>query len=186
MKRLFIATAVELDEYYMNLSQRLRLQLQNDKIVWVASPLQHLTLRFLGQTPDKLISQIKRAMNDVANDSQAFALNMDKMGVFGSKYAPSVIWLGFNEFAPYKSLFEKMEEQIINMGFEPNHGNLVPHLTLGRVKETQSKPYFWEIIEKNKPTHIQKVPVNSITLFQSHLQPTGPIYTPLHTARLKQ
>ena len=185
MKRLFIATKIELNEQYMSLLRQLQRQLSGDRIVWVDSQLQHLTLRFLGQTPDSQIPQLKKAMNEVANQTQAFTLNMDKLGVFGSKYAPSVIWLGFSAFEAYKILFEKMEERILELGFEPNHGNLVPHITLGRIKETQSKKYFWQVIEKNKPDFVQSFPITEITLYQSRLQPTGPIYTPLHTAELR-
>ena len=185
MKRLFIATKIELNEQYMSLLRQLQRQLSGDRIVWVDSQLQHLTLRFLGQTPDSQIPKLKKAMNEVANQIQAFTLEMDKLGIFGSKYAPSVIWLGFSEFEAYKVLFEKMEERILDLGFEPNHGNLVPHITLGRIKETQSKKYFWQVIEKNKPDSTQPFPIAEITLYQSHLQPTGPIYTALHTAKLR-
>ena len=52
MKRLFIATKIELNEQYMSLMRQLQRQLSGDKIVWVDSQLQHLTLRFLGQTAD--------------------------------------------------------------------------------------------------------------------------------------
>ena len=185
MKRLFIATKIELNEQYMSLMRQLQRQLSGDKIVWVDSQLQHLTLRFLGQTPDSQIPKLKKDLKEVANQTQAFTLNMDKLGIFGSKYAPSVIWLGFSEFEAYKMLFEKMEERILDLGFEPNHGNVVPHITLGRIKETQSKKYFWKVFENNYPTFSQSISINEITLFQSRLQPTGPIYTPLHTANLR-
>ena len=185
MKRLFIATKVELNEQYMNLLRQLQRQLSGDKIVWVDSQLQHLTLRFLGQTADDRIPKLKKMLNEVANQTQDFTLSLDKLGIFGSKYAPSVIWLGFSEFEAYKMLFEKMEERILDLGFEPNHGNVVPHITLGRIKETQSKKYFWKVFENNYPSFSQSIPINEITLFQSRLQTTGPIYTPLHTANLR-
>lgn len=186
MKRLFIATKIELDERYFTLMKNLQRQLAGDKIVWVDSKLQHLTLRFLGQTPEEQIPKLKRIMNDVANHNTSFSMKMDKLGVFGSRYAPSVLWLGFSEFELYRQLFDQLETKILDLGFEPNHGNVVPHITLGRIKETQSKKFFWEIIEKNKPDFTQTISIEEITLYQSRLQPTGPIYTPLHTARLKQ
>ena len=183
MKRLFIATKIELNEQFMKLLRQLQRQLSGDKIVWVDSQLQHLTLRFLGQTPDNQISILKKTMDEIANQSQVFTLNLDKLGIFGSKYAPEVLWLGFSEFEPYQQLFEKMENRLLDLGFEPNHGNVVPHITLGRIKETQSKKYFWKVFENNSPTFSQNIPINEITLYQSHLQTSGPIYKPLHTAR---
>ena len=186
MKRLFIATKVELNEQYMSLTRQLQRQLSGDRIVWVDSQLRHLTLRFLGQTPDYQIPKLKKILNEVANQTQAFTLNMDKLGIFGSQYAPSVLWLGFSTFEPYRQLFENLENQLLKLGFDPNQGNVVPHITLGRIKETQSKKYFWKVFENCQPAFSQNIPINEITLFQSHLQPTGPIYKALHTAYLKQ
>jgi len=186
MKRLFIATKIELNEQYMSLMRQLQRQLSGDKIVWVDSQLQHLTLRFLGQTPDNQIPILKNTLNEVARQTQVFTLNLDKLGIFGSKYAPEVLWLGFSEFELYVNLFKTMEKHLLALGFEPNHGNVVPHITLGRIKETQSKKFFWKVFEQNQPTFSQCIPINEITLFQSHLQTAGPIYKPLFTANLKQ
>lgn len=185
MKRLFIATKIELNEQYMSLLRQLQQQLAGDRIVWVDSQLQHLTLRFLGETPDAQIPKLKKALNEVANQTQAFTLSLDKLGIFGSKYAPEFLWFGFSEFEAYKMLFERMEERILDLGFKPNHGNVVPHITLGRIKGTQSNKYFWKVFENNQPDFTQSVPITEITLYQSRLQPTGPIYTPLHTAELR-
>lgn len=186
MKRLFIATKIELNKQYMSLLRHLQQQLACDRIVWVDSQLQHITLRFLGETPDAQIPKLKKAMNEVANQTQAFTLSMDKLGIFGSKYAPEILWFGFSEFEAYKMLFERMEERILDLGFKPNYGNVVPHITLGRIKETQSKKYFWKVFENNQPDFTQSVPITEITLYQSHLQPTGPIYTPLHTVGFRR
>jgi 2'-5' RNA ligase len=186
MKRLFIATKIELNEQYTSLMRQLQRQLSGDKIVWVDSRLQHLTFRFLGQTPDNQIPILKNILNEVAQQTQAFTLNLDKLGIFGSKYAPEVLWLGFSEFEPYVTLFNILEKRLLALGFEPNHGNVVPHITLGRIKETQSKKYFWKVFEQNQPTLSQCIPINEITLYQSRLQTTGPIYKPLFTAHLKQ
>lgn len=185
MKRLFIATKIELEKPFLDLEQNLKRYLANDKIVWVEGKLQHLTHRFLGQTPDAQISKLKQMLNHLGQNFNAFDLEMNKLGVFGSRYAPSVLWLGFKEFSAYEALFNDLESRLLELGFEPNYGNVVPHITLGRIKETQSKNYFWEVIDKNKPQFSQKISITEITLFQSRLQPSGPIYIPLHTVKLR-
>lgn len=185
MKRLFIATKIELEQPFLDLEQNLKRYLANDKIVWVEGKLQHITHRFLGQTPDAQIPKLKQILNNISHDFNAFNLEMNKLGVFGSRYAPSVIWLGFEEFGAYLSLFNDLERQLLDLDFDPNHGNVVPHITLGRVKETQSRKYFWEIIDKNQPQFSQQISIAEIILYQSRLQPTGPIYTPLYTVKLR-
>jgi len=179
MKRLFIAVDIELSEQFQNLTQQLHLDLRNDEIVWVRSGLQHLTLRFLGETPEAKIEPVSNALSSLAKNTQPFELQLDKMGVFGSKYAPATLWYGFSEFALFKSLFEKLEKELSLIGFSTNYGNFVPHITVGRIKKVDNKKRFWETIEKRQPQFSQTISVNHLKLIQSKLTNDGPVYKTL-------
>ncbi|MEG1555728.1 MAG: 2'-5' RNA ligase family protein, partial [Bacteroidales bacterium] len=100
MKRLFIATTIKLDENYLQLRRQLKARTNYDSIVWVEDALQHITLRFLGKTPDEKIPLVIEMLKKTAVSTSAFSMVMDKLGVFGSRYAPTTIWLGFNQFDP--------------------------------------------------------------------------------------
>ncbi|MCL1850647.1 MAG: RNA 2',3'-cyclic phosphodiesterase [Bacteroidetes bacterium] len=182
MKRLFIAVDIELSEQFQTLTQQLQYELRNDEIVWVKSNVQHLTLRFLGETPDTKIEHITNALTTIASKTHPFELQLDKMGVFGSRYAPATLWYGFSEFALFKNLFEKLEEELLQIGFQENYGNLVPHITVGRIKKVDNKKRFWETIEKLQPQFSQTIPVQQLKLIQSKLTNEGPIYRTLYTA----
>ena len=179
MKRLFIAVDIELSDSFQSLTQQLKTDLRNDEIVWVKSELQHLTLRFLGATPDAQIEPIANALSVVANSIQPFELQLDKMGVFGSKYAPTTLWYGFSEFSLFKKLFENLENELFKIGLQENYGNFVPHITVGRIKKIDNKKRFWETIEKRQPQFSQTIPVCRLKLIQSKLSSAGPIYTTL-------
>ena len=185
MKRLFIAVDIELSNEFQALTQQLQHDLRNDDIVWVKSYLQHLTLRFLGETPEAKIEPIANALSALANSTQAFELQLDKMGIFGSKYAPSVLWYGFSEFSLFRNLFENLEKELLQIGFPKNYGNFVPHVTVGRIKKVDNKKRFWETIEKQQPHFSQSAPVQRLKLVQSKLTNDGPIYKTLYDLCLK-
>jgi len=180
MKRLFIAVDIELSSDFQSLTKQLQFDLRNDTIVWVKNDLQHLTLRFLGETPDSKIEPIVTALNTVAATSQSLELQLDKIGVFGSKHAPETLWYGFSEFTPFRILFEKLEKELLLLGFNENYGNFVPHITVGRIKKIDNKKRFWETFEKLQPTFTQTIPVTHLKLIQSKLSNDGPKYNTLH------
>jgi 2'-5' RNA ligase len=118
MKRLFIAIKVNLNEDCRHLLQSLQQMTRYDKIVWVNNDVSHLTLRFLGKTPDFQIPFIQESMKKAVTSFKPFSLQLDKLGFFGSHYAPTVIWLGFEEFETYRRLFLSLEQQLQLFGFE--------------------------------------------------------------------
>lgn len=185
MKRLFVATKIELDESFTDLTKRLKEHCRFDKIVWVNQEINHLTLRFLGKTPDNEIPELNNILHTIAENTSAFSLQIDKLGVFGSKYAPSVIWLGFKEFTPYRQLFEKLETELLQHDFEPAYGNFVPHITLGRIKSIDNKKKFWQSIEQNQVDFSQTIKIDHISLYQSKLHNDGPEYRELEKVFLK-
>lgn len=184
MKRLFIATKVELDTSFQRLREQLRFEMRHNDIVWVQDEVRHLTLRFLGATPDNRIPQLKDSVRQVCRESSPFYLELNKLGVFGSHYHPEVLWIGFEEFFFFQQLFEKLEPRLLEQGFDPNYGNFVPHVTLGRVKNVVNKKKFWETFEQLQPDFSQAIPVRELTLYQSFLHKDGPLYKPLLTCRL--
>ena len=178
MKRLFIATPIiSLSAEIQKISADLRFRLRHDDIVWVKDEVRHLTLRFLGATPPQKVPEIRKVLEEVCAESQPFSLTINKIGVFGSHYHPEVIWLGFDHFEPFRKLFEELEPKLQNIGFEPNQGNFVPHITLGRIKNLHDKHKFWANIENaQKETFAQDLRIDNLNLYQSFLHKDGPEY----------
>ena len=177
MKRLFIASPITLDREFVALGEHLKAHTAYDHIVWTQAKVQHLTLRFIGETPDNKIEPLIAALDDIFKDMRRFQLTINKLGVFGSHYKPTTLWLGFQDFEVLKPIHERIEEALSSVGFEADHGNFVPHITLGRIKEIANKNKFWQLFEQSQPTHEQTVDVKQIILYRSKLRPEGPIYT---------
>ena len=178
MKRLFIAFKLDLASEYDTMMKQLKLATRFDEIKWVEGSLQHLTLKFLGKTPDNKIALLCKVLAEIANETDCFTLRINKLGVFGSHYHPTCLWLGFEEQPVLKQLFEKTEYRLTTeLGFEANDGNFVPHLTLGRIKKVDNKKRFWDAFNSNQPTYFQEFNINEMILYRSQLEKEGPIYT---------
>lgn len=184
MKRLFIAVKVVFNQDYRGLIDQLKRGCYHDDIRWVEYRHTHLTLRFLGKTPDHKIAELIRGINEVSTHFEPFQLQLNKFGIFGSRYAPSVIWAGFNEFGAFRDVYKMMEIRLSEMGFEPAQGNFVPHITIGRIKKIENKKRFRELIEKCQPAFEQSIPIDRLILFQSKLNADGPEYRELGVSYL--
>lgn len=185
MKRLFIAIKVELSDEFKQAVRALQAKLSYEDIVWVKDDVSHLTLRFLGATPDTQIEPLKSALAEVAKETVPFTLQLDKMGIFGSRYAPEVLWFGFEDFNLFKQLFDKLESRLLQLGFEPDYGNFVPHITIGRIKRLKDKPRFRRVLDECRPNGKQQIRVSEVVLYQSFLHNDGPVYKPLATCSFR-
>lgn len=185
MKRLFIAFKLSLDTEYMNMTAAMKMRTTFDSMTWVEGDLHHCTIRFLGKTPEFQIVAIKNLMDEVCADVQPFDLTISKLGIFGSRYAPKVLWMGFDAQPLLETLYSNLEKRLIENGFPKNEGNFVPHLTLARIRKIRDKRLFSNMISEMQPAYRQTVRVSELILFQSKLEKEGPIYLELAKSKLK-
>ena len=176
-KRLFIGVEVVPDERFLSVYDKLKSQTTKlDKINWVSPDLMHITLKFLGETPTEKISDIVENLRIACKDVAPFVVNIGRIGLFGSRYQPRVLWLGVNNAEILQSLHHSIEKQMRKLGFPPNIGNFVPHLTLARINKIDDKKRFIQQIEQNQTTQIQQVAVKEIILYESILLNRIPVY----------
>jgi 2'-5' RNA ligase len=115
----------------------------------------------------------------------AFNIDISNIGVFGSSYAPKLIWLGVeNEIL--KRLGNDVIAAMEKVGFIVDRQNFVPHITLGRIKKLEDKNYFQKIISANKEKYIQSIYVEKFHLIESILHKTGPVYKIIETYDFKK
>ncbi|MCQ2279224.1 MAG: RNA 2',3'-cyclic phosphodiesterase [Bacteroidales bacterium] len=185
MKRTFIALPISLDSQYDALQSELRRRTVYDNIVWQAGNLSHLTLRFIGKTPEDKIPRIITTLDTIAQQTPALDLRINKLGVFGSHYAPQVLWLGIEPTPELKLLVSQIETEVRALGFEPSQGNFVPHITLGRIKKIDNKNRFWKMFEELQPSFHQEFHISELHFIRSRLETSGPIYSSLHISQLQ-
>ncbi len=182
MKRLFLAIPIKTtDNDFVPLLDGLKRQLAHEKrINWVRPQNIHLTLKFIGDTPNEDIPKIIETVGEMLRNHKCFTMDFNRTGIFGSRYAPRVLWLGMNETP--QELYDLEEDTLTafdKLGYLRDRQNFVPHITLGRIKELCEKQYFQKIVSAIEQKSYIKQEVNEIILFQSILRPEGAIYKEL-------
>ena len=182
MKRTFLAIPIHGGTEFPALTQRLQRNLEHERrnINWCKTDQVHLTLKFVGDTPDQDVPKIIEACQQVAKRHQPFMMDFNRTGIFGSNHSPRVLWLGMKDEP--KALYE-LEEDVLDafdgIGYLRNRQNFVPHLTVCRIKTLVDKPFFQQVIQGIEQKTYLHADVKEIVYFQSFLQPTGAFYKTL-------
>ena len=138
---------------------------------WTPPQQIHLTVSFLGDTPDELIPEIRNALDKIP--FSAFTLSCSATGFFPLRGRPSVFWLGFTPCPALGKLKNNIDEALLPIGFLPEKRPFSPHLTLARLKASLGRemPARLENLAKRLP--IQEIAVSSFCLFGSRILPQG-------------
>ena len=149
----------------------------------------HLTLAFLGHTPDERLNEVTAAATDSASAISPFTLAFDRAGRFPDRGRPRVVWLGIAEGEPsVLALGEGVYTGLRNRGLRFDDRPLAPHLTLARVAEDASAAEAKTVAAALADLAIGSLEfeVRDIAVVQSVLSPKGPRYTALATVPLAQ
>ncbi len=178
--RVFVAVAIspELEKVCARLIRKL--QDIPAQVKWVRPEGIHITLKFLGNVPQEQLPQIKAAVRRAVEGQRAFSITSEGLGGFPDLKRPRVIWIGLQEntLAPLKQLQQRVETELVRLGFEPENRPFQPHLTLGRVRAPRNIEWVVHTLEKHPPPPIS-FPVKEVVLMRSELRREGARYTPL-------
>ncbi len=181
MHRLFIAFPLLASDLLNELLDSVRQQVHHERISWVRPENMHLSLKFLGDTPSYKIAEIIEVLARISKQYQAFQLDFNQIGSFGSRNNPRVLWLGCDEFPnQLPQMVKDVMQQLEQLGFEADERAFVPHLTLARIKYLQDPSNFQRIIRQIPKQSYLKQAIDSFSLYESFLQKSGPIYKVIH------
>ncbi|HEX2897084.1 MAG TPA: RNA 2',3'-cyclic phosphodiesterase [candidate division Zixibacteria bacterium] len=185
MMRLFIAAPIS-SEVEKELS-RIISALKNigGQVKWVAPSNIHLTLKFLGDTDEKLVPQIKNIMDETASKHSSVSSGLSGLGAFPDYRRPRVFWAGLERGAEELSrIAGDIDRSVHTLGFDKENRPFKAHLTLGRVKFPQGLEKLCDVVKVFKVEPKQFI-FDRIVLFKSTLTPRGSIYDVLHESKLK-
>lgn len=158
-----------------HLQNNLRHEARN--INWCRPDQLHLTLKFIGDTPDDDVEKIVEAMQTLALRHAPFAMRFDRTGIFGSSYSPRVMWLGMKkEPQELFSLANDVLDTFDGLGYPRDRQNFVPHVTLCRIKRLIDKDFFWQLYDAIEQKPYIDIKVTGFCFFQSFLNPNGAHY----------
>ena len=147
----------------------------------------HLTLAFLGQTPDERLGDVTDAAGEAAAAVSPFTLAFDRAGQFPERGRPRVVWLGLADGAnSVLELGEGVYAGLRRRGLHFEDRPQSPHLTLARVAEDASSAEAKTVGAALDDLTIGSLrfEVSEIAVMQSVLSPKGARYTALATVPL--
>lgn len=175
--RLFIAlpTPAEVKQAMADVLARLRTT-QAD-VRWETGGKLHATLRFLGDTDERLVPRIRESLEAIAAATPPCTVTYRSLGCFPDKRNPRVIWIGMEDPSDtLRRLNAEIEESVRAIGFEPEDREFHPHVTLGRVKSRRNVASLLAMME-SLTFQSNPVTIRDIHLIRSELKPTGSVHT---------
>ena len=189
MKRLFIAVPIR-EEIRNQIVQCIFSDISVRKMPLRLTAVQnlHLTLQFLGNVEEKRIPVLKQILNRIDSQAVSEELVFTGIGAFPDPSAPRIIWLGFESNDYLQKVHSLITQDLVRNGFEADRKKFKPHLTLARVKDgfDLSGGDFAYLENLRTGAEIGNSYLDRVTLFESKLQPGGPIYTPLYEKSLEK
>ena len=163
--KLFIGIEFQpeiLDKLY-SLQNKLREKVRTAR--FPARETLHLTLQFLGETPEKAVEAIKQSLKMVANGSRPFALSFeDGLGYFGSADQVRVVWLGMkDDYLVLLELQKNIAQAMFVLGFAQEERDYSPHITLARDAKFNNSQVFVKNGQLDIP--VETFPVISVENF---------------------
>ncbi len=145
---------------------------------WVEPENLHLTLRFLGETPAERLPALREALAAAAQVAP-FELVVRGAGAFPDAAAPRVLWAGVEATAALAALQRRVEEAVAPLGWPPEPGRFLPHVTVARARAVRRRPELAPHLAAVAGRVWGRVEVREVLFLRSTLTPRGPLYEPL-------
>ena len=157
-------------------------------IRWTKKDNLHITLIFIGYTPEEKLGEICQITKEVAALHRSFSIDLNKICYAPpKKIPPRMIWAEGEKVKELTDLKQDLEKSLAAAGIhlESNNREFQPHITLGRIRTWQ-----WKRIEPEERPDIEKdislnFEVNSVEVMESQLKRSGAEYAILESCNLR-
>lgn len=184
--RLFIAIgATELNFDPREALKKLRVNLNRKEIDyrWVPHENYHVTLNFLGDIAEDKVGVLKTMLEELSRHHAFFHLKLHGPGAFPSEKEGRVLWIAVQNSLALRSLQEDCESRLRELGFELEQRDYRPHLTVARLRNPRNVS---DMISPLVRQNFGEMEVKSLTLYESRLGGSFPIYEPLMRFPLRE
>ncbi|HLE96387.1 MAG TPA: RNA 2',3'-cyclic phosphodiesterase [Candidatus Thermoplasmatota archaeon] len=136
----------------------------------------HVTLKFLGETPDDALSAVGDAMRRAVEGEAPFRMRLRETGSFPPRSSPRVYWVGLAEAEPLRRIAERLDTALEPLGWPRERRPFAAHMTVARARSSAGSDRARAAMERTDVSG--DVDVRRILLFRSELSRAGPKYTP--------
>ena len=150
---------------------------------WVAVENLHITLRFLGSTPDTRQAEVAEVIAAVAATARPFKVALCGGGAFPNQYRPRVLWIGIDEGTQQLAALERrVDAELRARGWQADDRPFAAHLTLARTDGVPgAADRARKLIEVARDVDLEWQ-VDSLVLYKSNLGHGPTHYEALATA----
>jgi RNA 2',3'-cyclic 3'-phosphodiesterase len=137
----------------------------------------HLTLKFLGETPQPLVWKFKSALSRAVEGIPPFPILISGSGVFPRPRDPRVLWVGISDpEGRLAGLHLRIEVESEQEGFAREVRQFHPHLTLARLRTREGSRDLARAHEQLQFAP-EQMTVSEVLLIRSELSSAGSRYT---------
>lgn len=149
---------------------------------WVAPESIHVTLKFIGEMPEKRREDIDQALRGLT--WKHIKVNVRGVGFFPGTRSPRVFWAGLEAASSIEGLAGEIDTRLERAGFDRERRAFRAHLTLARAKDTHLEKTMIAAATPFTETEFGTFTVDRIYLFESTLKAGGSVYAKLKEYRL--
>jgi 2'-5' RNA ligase len=154
------------------------------RIRWVRVEGLHLTLRFLGPTPEDRVAPLSAGAEAIAASEAPFEVELSGGGAFPSLARPRSLWVGVREGADrLANLADALTAAAGECGLVLDTRPFAAHLTIGRTDGVRLGPVAARALERAADGLDVRFTADRIVLFRSLLGGGPARYESLHEAR---
>lgn len=152
-------------------------------IRWVPRESLHVTLSFLGNVDDALMTPVARALDDAGTGEAPIPLEVRGVEAIPSVRRCRLLWVGLEAPPALEFLADRFARACAGLGISGDEQAFRPHITLGRMRDGGRLP-------EGATRRLESLPlpdpfvVNSLVLFESELGGGPPRYVARHTHHL--
>lgn len=141
----------------------------------------HITLEFFEEIDEDQVEELIEAMKDI--NLNRFKIQIKGLGVFPEPEYIRVVWAGIESDKIY-DLYDQVADNDVPTD---NEHEFLPHITLLRVRSItpEKKRKLKKSINEFKDEEFGEIEVESVKLFESHMEDYGSTYRLIHEEELK-
>jgi 2'-5' RNA ligase len=141
---------------------------------WVESDNFHLTLRFVGETPEDKAEDLAYALMDVR--AKPFDIELAGVGHFSTGEEVRALWAGVRKSPALEALRHKIEDSCRRQGFGNEERKFHPHVTLARLKDAPLAK-VQDFLAHNALFKAGPIRIDRFALYSSLRRAGGSVYT---------
>ena len=130
---------------------------------WLRSDKFHVTLQYLGHPKPEALAALQPKLSELAKRHAPFSLSLAQAGLFTTRRAPAVLWLGVA--GALEALSALQRDVAAAAGTPPDDKPFIPHVTLGR---GESRPAFEAIAAELETFTSPAFTVSGLVLYESN------------------